>query len=474
MSEHSAIGLGFGAYLVVIFALGFAAYRNTSSTAGFFLGDRRLSAWVTALSAGASDMSGWLLLGLPGLAYSARFEAIWVALGLFIGTYLNWRLIARRLREQTANLGNALTIPEFLERRFDDDSHLLKLLSAFCILTFFVFYTASGFVAGAKLFEAAFGVPYTWAVWIGALLVLAYTSFGGFIAVAWTDALQALLMLAALVFVAIMSLQYGADGAPSPPAYGAFIVPSDQAALSGLTIASSLAWGLGYAGQPHILARFMAIRDPRRVDRARRLGTAWSGIVLVAALAVGVGGQYLIAPGTTLADPEKILFYAIETLLHPAVAGICLCAILAAIMSTADSQLLVAAAALTHDLMPGRDATKTLKRHRLAVVFICLVAIGLALEPDAAVLDMVAYAWAGFGATIGPAIIASLYFPRARRHSVLIGILVGALTVIIWEQFDDGIFALYSLLPGFIFNFVAIIITNWFYARSELIRQRAR
>ncbi len=464
MSDQSVVAVGFVVYSFAIAAMGIAAYRRTHDASGFILGDRRLSYWVTALSAGASDMSGWLLLGLPGLAYVSFYESAWVATGLLVGSYLNWLFIARPLREQSARYGDALTIPEFFERRFADSSHVLRTLSASCILLFFVFYTGAGLVAGGKLFEASFGLPYPAAVLIGAVLIVAYTSFGGFLAVAWTDALQAILMFFALLTVA--GLAMGDAGGDFPPRF-----PSDWLAkqtpnetpASWLAVSSALAWGLGYFGQPHILARFMAIGDSGHLGAARRLATGWTGVALCAAIAVGVSGHWELDPRLLVDDSEKVFIHLINALLHPAIAGICLAAILAAIMSTADSQLLVAAAALTHDLLPGNEGNpphQRLYRHRGAVVLICVFATALALDPGARVLDMVAYAWAGFGAAIGPCVIMSLYSADTKRWSALAGMLVGATTVVVWERLEGGVFDVYALLPGFGAGLATILVGN--------------
>lgn len=459
MSDATLIGITFGLYVIAVAALGFVAYRRTHNLSGFLLGDRKLSYWVTALSAGASDMSGWLLLGLPGLAYVSLYESMWVALGLFIGTYSNWRFVARPLREQSERYGQALTIPEFFERRFNDDTHALRTLSALCILVFFVFYTAAGFVAGGKLFAASFGLAYTDAVVVSAVLIVAYTSFGGFLAVAWTDALQATLMFVALVVVASLAFTYngGENSAPASVSRAA-----TDASWSATIVVSSLAWGLGYFGQPHILARFMAIEHSTELGSARRLATSWTGIALCAAIVVGFSAHSVLAVTLTASDSEKVFMHLINLLLHPAVAGICLAAILAAIMSTADSQLLIAAAAFTHDLVPNISGRRLgpLRWHRLAVAMICVIAMALSLDPDAMVFDMVAYAWAGFGATIGPCVIMSLYARDTSRWSALGGMLTGAVTVAMWEHRAGGIFDTYSLLPGFSAGIVTIVLAN--------------
>ena len=460
MNDETLTALAFVVYLLAIAALGLAAYRRTLGVSGFILGDRKLSYWVTALSAGASDMSGWLLLGLPGLAYVSIFESIWVAIGLLAGTYLNWRFVARPLRDNSERYGNALTIPEYFERRFNDDTHILRTLSALCILAFFVFYTAAGLVAGGKLFAASFGLPYGSAVVLGATLIVIYTTFGGFLAVAWTDALQATMMFFALATVAALALSYG--GELATPGGPEFSISTRPQPLSAVVVISSLAWGLGYLGQPHILNRFMAIGDPEQLGAARKLALGWTLICLGAAVIVGYCASAVLEFPLTANDSEQVFIRLIHILLHPAVAGVCLAAILAAIMSTADSQLLVAAAALTHDLFrhSSDEPQGVLRHHRVAVVLICLIAVTLALDPAAMVFDLVAYAWAGFGAALGPCIIMSLYSPKTTRWSALAGMLVGTVIVVTWESLDGGLFEMYALLPGFVSGLVAILLVN--------------
>lgn len=462
MDDDTLVALAFAAYLISIGVLGLIGYRRTQDASGFILGERKLSYWVTALSAGASDMSGWLLLGLPGLAYISIFESVWVAVGLFLGTYLNWRFVARPLRENSERYGNALTIPEYFERRFNDDTRILRTLSALCILLFFVFYTAAGLVAGGKLFAASFGVTYVNAVVITTTLIVSYTAFGGFLAVVWSDALQAVMMFFALAIVAILALSYGLE--PDTPIKAEPLLPSRPQSLSAIVIISSLAWGLGYLGQPHILNRFMAIRSPEKLDAARRLALGWTIICLSAAVIVGYSARTVLEFPLTSGSSEQVFIHLIHFLLHPAAAGVCLAAILAAIMSTADSQLLVAASALTHDL--SRNSTNrsrgVLRYHRAAVVLICVIAASLALDPDAMVFDLVAYSWAGFGATLGPCVIMSLYAPKTTKQSAILGMLVGTITVIAWGALEGGLFDMYALLPGFTSGLIAIFLTNAF------------
>ncbi len=471
--DHPArivVGLTFVCYLLAMLAIGWFAYRRTANISDFILGGRRLGPWVAALSASASDMSGWLLLGLPGYAYLAGMEAFWLALGLGVGTWLNWRLQARRLRIYSESIGNALTLPEFFARRFRDASGMLRIVSAFFILLFFLFYTSSGLVAGGKLFESVFDVPYLWAVTLGALAIIAYTSFGGFLAVSWTDLVQALLMAAALIVVPLIAFRDlgGIDTtfAGIARANRSFLDPLTDAhgeALTPIAILSLLGWGLGYFGQPHILARFQAIRSADQVPGARRIALSWVGVTLACALLVGLAGSRYFSPA--LADAETVFIQLVEALFHPVLAGICLAAILAAIMSTADSQLLVCSASFTEDFYKSvlrREATdrELVLVGRAAVFGIAALALVLAIDPENSVLALVAYAWAGFGAAFGPTLLLSLFWRRMTRNGAIAGILSGGVTVVVWKQLDGGIFELYELVPGFLISLLAILATS--------------
>ncbi|EGV51587.1 sodium/proline symporter PutP [endosymbiont of Riftia pachyptila] len=465
-----AIGATFLVYLLLMLAIGFWAWRRTSNLSDFVLGGRSLGSWVTALSASASDMSGWLLLGLPGYAYLSGLESLWLAAGLAVGTWLNWRLVAGRLRIASEQAGNALTLPEYLSNRFNDESGLIRIISAFFILLFFLFYTSSGLVAGGKLFESVFGLPYVWAVAAGALTVILYTTFGGFIAVSWTDLLQGLLMLAALLAVPLIALGElgGVAEALSrleqrnPHLLDPFS-DNSGAPLGWITIVSLAAWGLGYFGQPHILARFKAIRSVRQLPLARRIAMSWVVLSLIAASLVGLVG--VPSFDQPLADAERVFIELVGLLFHPLIAGICLAAILAAIMSTADSQLLVASSAFTEDLYRVLWRRQASERElvlvgRLAVVGIAAAAFLLALDPDSQVLDLVAYAWAGFGAAFGPVVVFSLYWSRMSRNGVLAGIIAGGVTVVLWKQLQGGIFDLYEIVPGILVATLAILLVS--------------
>ncbi|RRJ85441.1 sodium/proline symporter PutP [Aestuariirhabdus litorea] len=471
--EHSlVITMTFIAYLILMLAIGYVAYQRTSNSSDYFLGGRSLGPWPAALSAGASDMSGWLLLGLPGYAMSAGFEAFWLAGGLLLGFWGNWVLMARRLRVYTIISNDSLTLPEFFANRFRDNSRLLQVISAFFILLFFLFYTSSGLVAGGKLFETVFGLDYTWAVVIGALCVISYTLFGGFLAVSWTDLVQGLLMAAALLIVPIVALDgsFGSvftDMEAINPQLLDMFTDSKGEALSWIAIVSLLAWGLGYFGQPHILARFAAIRSNRDIPAARRIAVTWSGLSQLGALLVGfVGLLYVTANmGGELGDSEKIFMVLVNALFHPVIAGILLAAILAAVMSTADSQLLVSSSALAEDFYKAlvkRDATpeQVVKVGRYAVIAISFVALALALTPDSSVLGLVSYAWAGFGASFGPALLLALYWKRMNRNGALAGIIVGGVTIVVWKQLSGGLFDIYEIVPGILFSTIAIVVAT--------------
>jgi sodium/proline symporter len=459
-------------YMGICLVLGFVAYRRTTNLADYILGGRSLGSWVTAFSAQASDMSGWLLMGLPGLAYVAGVNSIWLVLGLIVGTWLNWRYIAAPLRTRTEQLGNSLTMPDYFERRFDDRSRVLRTLTAFFILVFFTFYTSSGFVATGRLFESLFGMPYHEAMFWGSIVMLAYTFFGGFLAVSWSDVLQGTLMFVALVLVASLAItMLGGPGdaaaaleARNPALLDPF-TNADGTAIGLIGILSLLAWGLGYPGQPHVLARFMAIRNADEMPTARRVAMGWVIVVLIGAILVGLTGVLLLDPPLAGPDSEKVFIVMSGQYLHPVLAGICLSGILAAIMSTASAQLLVASSAFAQDFYKGlfrRDPGRLelLWIGRGAVLAIAMLAFLLALNPNNKVLDLVAWAWAGFGAAFGPAIVLSLYWPRMTRNGALAGILVGGITVILWKQGSGGIFALYEMVPGVVLSALAIWIVS--------------
>jgi sodium/proline symporter len=466
MSPQGTITATFIVYLLAMLLLGLLAYRRTRDLSDYILGGRTLGSWTTAFSASASDMSGWLLLGLPGYAYLHGLEAAWIALGLWLGTYCNWRLIASRLRTYSLAAGNSLTLPEFLAQRFHDRRHTLRVVAATFILVFFLFYTSAGLVAGGKLFNAVFGLPYTWAVIAGAVAVMSYTLVGGFLAVCWTDLVQGLLMLVALLAVPVGAIRYlggwEATLTRIDPALLHLFITASGEPLGVIAILSLLGWGLGYFGQPHIQARFMAIHSLKAVPQARRIAIGWVTLTLSGALLVGLTGIPFLTFPLAGADSEKIFIEMVSTLFHPLPAGILLAAILAAIMSTADSQLLVCSAVLTDDFYKALLRRKAGVQElvyvgRATVAGIASLALLIALEPENRVLELVAYAWAGLGAAFGPTLLLALYWKRMTRQGALAGIVAGGVTVLFWKQAHGGLFELYELVPGFIISTLTIL-----------------
>ncbi len=449
------IGVIFVIYTAVIFFIAFRAYTKTHDHADYLLANRNLPGWLAALSAGASDMSGWLLLGLPGLAYVAHQEAFWIALGLGCGTYFNWRLVAPRLHTQSMRHSDSLTLPSYFANRYPDCARLLRISSALMILLFYVIYLSAGMVGAAKLFVAVFEMTYVSALLISAAVVVSYTMLGGFKAVVNTDALQALLMICALIAASLMistALDYDS--------YSAENLFEQDATLGFVAIVSALAWGLGYPGQPHILARFMATRDAAQIRSAAKIAISWTLVCLTSALLVGVLASVHPSLGQYSGDPEKIFIVASQWLFHPVIAGVVTAAVLAAIMSTADSQLIIAASALYYDLAPERSRAQSsrvwLISIRLVTLMLGCVSALFAFNPSSSVLGLVAYAWAGFGASFAPAILLSLWTRRVPGIAIFVGMVVGCVTVVVVETFSIGGPELYSLIPGFALNLSAV------------------
>ncbi|HEX9779102.1 MAG TPA: sodium/proline symporter PutP [Geopsychrobacteraceae bacterium] len=458
-----AVLLTFVVYLLGMLGIGLFAYLRTKDLSDYVLGGRQLGGAVAALSAGASDMSGWLLLGLPGAMYAAGMNQVWIATGLAIGAYLNWQFVAKRLRHYTEIAQDSITIPDYLENRFGDSSRLLRVISALVILVFFTIYTSSGMVGGAILFEKTFGLDYQVALWVGAVVIVSYTFLGGFLAVSWTDFFQGILMFLALIVVPLVTLrQLGsldtavfAAASQDPKMLDVF------ADMSLLGIVSLMAWGLGYFGQPHILARFMAVKSVAEIPKARLIGISWMVFALFGSMFTGFAGIAYFAKAP-LENPETVFMTLTQVLFNPWVAGILLAAILSAIMSTIDSQLLVCSSTIAEDfykalLRKNAGDKELVFVSRLAVVSIALLAIFFASNPESSVLSLVAYAWAGFGAAFGPVVILSLFWKRMTRNGALAGMVVGALSVIVWKQLSGGLFDVYEILPGFIFCTLACI-----------------
>jgi sodium/proline symporter len=457
-------------YLGAMLGIGLYFYFKTKNLSDYVLGGRQLNGWVAPLSAQASDMSGWLLMGLPGYAYVAGMESIWIALGLAVGTYLNWKIIAKRLRIYTQLAGDSITIPDYFENRFKDNSKTLRIVSAIFIVVFFLFYTTSGFVAGGKLFSAVFGIPYVTALTIGAFVIVGYTFLGGFLAVCWTDFFQGMMMFFSVIAVPIIGIKslggYNQTMNLLKEFNPNFLNPFTDAAgspLSIIAIISLLAWGLGYFGQPHILVRFMAISSPSEIKKSRIIAMIWVLLSLLAAVFIGIVGISYVQPMLTDAAKETVFIVMVNQMFPAILAGLLLASVLAAIMSTADSQLLVTASSLTEDfykVLFRKNATdkELILISRLSVIVIAISAYLLALNENSSILKIVSYAWAGFGATFGPAIIISLFWKRMTRNGALAGMISGGVLVIIWKQLSGGIFDLYEIVPGFIVSAIAIII----------------
>lgn len=449
-------------YLIALITFGIIFYRYSNTLSDYILGGRKLKSGVAALSAGASDMSGWLLLGLPGAVYAAGMNQIWIAVGLSIGAFLNWQYIAARLRRYTEQTNDAITLPDYLEHRFEDNSRSLRIVAATVILIFFAIYTASGMVAGAKLFEATFGWDYAIALWSGSAVIVVYTFLGGFLAVSWTDFFQGILMFLALITAPIMLMftYENWDGITTTVGSidpGMLSVYHETTFLGALSL---LAWGFGYFGQPHILARFMAIDSPKSVPKAQMIGITWMVFSLFGAILVGFTGIAYFAD-TGLEDQEFVFLNMIQELFNPWIAGILLAAILSAVMSTVDSQLLVCSSAIAEDFYKGMIRPEASNNElvwigRFSVVGVAIIALILAYNPESMVLELVAYAWAGFGASFGPVIIFSLFWKRMTLQGALAGVITGAIVVVAWHNLEGGLFDLYEILPGFVLASAAI------------------
>ena len=460
--------ISFIGYMLVMLVIGFYFYFKTSDLSDYVLGGRGLNSSVTALSAGASDMSGWLLLGLPGMMYSDGIVGSWIALGLIVGAYLNWHYVAKPLRVYTHHLNDSLTIPDYLANRFEDKGNVLRVITAVVILLFYTLYTSSGLVGGAKLFEATFDIAYADALLIGSFVIVSYTFLGGYNAVSWTDFIQGILMMLALVITPVVVI-FELGGISNALHSIQTIDPTHLNILSGasfISIVSLLAWGLGYFGQPHILVRFMSIRDENEVHHAKYIGMTWMIISVIGSLSVGFFGlAYIVANGVDLADSEKIFITLTQLIFNPWIAGFLLAAILAAIMSTVDSQLLVSSSVLTRDIYhaiirKNASDTELVWIGRATVIGVAFIAWLISADKNSSVLSLVSYAWAGFGAAFGPLIILSLYSRNITKYGAIAGMLVGALTVIVYKQLEGGIFDIFELLPGFIFSWIAIVICS--------------
>lgn len=474
-------------YLCGMIYVGFFFSRKGSADTSdeFYLGGRKLGPVVTAMSAEASDMSSWLLMGLPGLAYlSGLAEPVWTAVGLAVGTYFNWLIVAKRLRRYSANIG-AITIPDFFARRYRDERHILSCIAAVIILVFFIPYTASGFKAVGTLFNSLFNVDYHVAMVVGAVIIIGYTVLGGFLAVSTTDLIQSVVMSVALVVIVFFGVSQAGgwavvvENAKSLPGYLNVTQGYDAAAGSAgsfgiLPIASTLAWGLGYFGMPHILLRFMAVREEKELTLSRRIGSIWVVISMGVAILIGIIGYSVSQTGkipmlTNIADSETIVVRLADLLssngvFFALVAGVVLAGILACTMSTADSQLLTAASSVSQNLMQEffhiRMSNKaSMLAARGTVIAIAVVGVALAWNPDSSVFRIVSFAWAGFGAAFGPVMLFALFWKRSNKWGALAGMVSGGVMVFVWKfgiANLGGAWAIYELLPAFLVGCVAI------------------
>ncbi len=470
LENNWPIALAFILYLVLMMSIGLYYSRRQKNLSSYILGDRQLGPWLTSMSAEASDMSGWMLMGLPGYAYLHGLSAFWTGIGLIVGTWANWVLVSKRLRNYTEVADNSLTIPDYLSNRFEDRKNGLRLICALFIILFFIIYTSSGFVAAGKLFNTIFGIPYLHALLLGAFVVVFYTFLGGFSAVALTDFIQGTMMFFTVLYVPVAATI--ALGGPMPTLdilskegsdFFSFFPDSTGVSALLVMIVSSLGWGLGYFGQPHILVKFMAIGDPKELKKSTRIAMTWVLLSLSFAIAIGVVGKAYLSTPLENANAERVFILMAESLSAPFITGIIWSAILAAIMSTSSSQLLVTSSAVSRDLFQAflkKDASeKTLIRvSRLSVLLVSAIAVYLGSDPNSYIFSIVSYAWAGFGACFGATVLLSLYWKRMTLKGAYAGVIVGGLTVLIWKHFEW--FGLYELVPGFFFSVAAIVIVS--------------
>ncbi|MCQ2584564.1 MAG: sodium/proline symporter PutP [Treponema sp.] len=473
--------IAFVLYLGVMIFVGLRNASKNNSSADFFLGGRKVGPWVTALSAEASDSSAWLLMGLPGLCYLGGIqESIWTAVGLIAGTYLSWLFVAKPLRKCSIAFGDSITIPEFLSNRFNDKTHLLSIVSVFFIVLFFTIYTASGFVACAKLFNSVFGINYHAGLAIGIVVILCYTVTGGYTAVCTTDFIQGSLIFIAFVVSTVIAVFAIGGFGETANIFQNFqaVAGTELQAFNGMGIVSALAWGLGYFGMPHIIVRFMGIRSNTEIGKARRIGIIWMVISYIGAILIGtIGVVYLKKYGITLdsVSAETVFSETMQNMYPAFIAGIFLCAILAASMSTADSQLLAASSAVSQDIFKGlikKDAEEkdVLTVSRFTVFLISLIALLLSLNPKSSIFSLVSFAWSGFGGTFGPLVLLALYWKRTTAPGAIAGLLCGGIVDVIWHYIPASvspIFGLYEIVPAFVACLVVTVIVSLCTKQSE-------
>lgn len=495
MEDKLQVLLAMVGYMLIVIGIGvFFARRSHKNSENYFLGGRSLGPWVAAMSAEASDMSGWLLMGLPGVAYWCGIaDAAWTAIGLAVGTYINWLIVSKRLRAYSV-VSDAITVPDFLSNRYHEKKKVILVISALFVLIFFTIYAASCFVTCGKLFSGLFGYSYHSMMIIGALFVLIYTALGGFLAESASDFMQAIVMIIALIGVVIFGTAHAGgigaviDNAKSIPGFfsltetaqpitdaagvqqanGTTPLFGDAASYGFLTILSTASWGLGYFGVPQVLLRFMAIRKTSELKRSRRIATVWVVISLTAAVFIGVLGRYILPVDPALATKsgaENVFADLSKLLFHPVLAGVVMAGILAATISSSDSYLLIAASAVSKNLFEGvvkKDATdkQVMTVSRIVLVLISVVGIIIAWNEKSVIFDVVSFAWSGFGATFGPIILFSLFWKRTNRHGAVAGMLSGGISVFVWKLLLKplgGIFGIYELLPAFLISCAFII-----------------
>ena len=488
-TAHLCITLAILVYLGCMLYVGYRCSKNNNDSADFYLGGRKLGPLVTAMSAEASDMSSWLLMGLPGLAYlTGVADAGWTAIGLAIGTYLNWRIVAKRIRRYTHVAGNSITLPSFFSNRYRDEKKILQSIGAIFIVIFFIPYTASGFAACGKLFSSLFGINYQVAMVISALIIVGYTTLGGFLAASTTDFIQSIIMSIALIIVFIFGINVAGgvsavvENAQSLPGYLTMHTTYDP--VSGteqpypiISIVSMIAWGLGYFGMPHILLRFMAIEDEEKLKLSRKVATGWVVISLAVAVLIGIIGLAMTAAGELIpleGSASETIIVKIADLMSqhgvlPALlAGTILAGILASTMSTADSQLLAASSSVSSDLLGDFLKKKTGKKgsmfaDRITLLIIALVAVFLARDPNSSVFNIVSFAWAGFGAVFGPVVLFALFWKRSNWQGALAGMISGGAMVFIWKYLVrplGGAWDIYELLPAFLVSCAALVLVS--------------
>ncbi|MGN0586023.1 MAG: sodium/proline symporter PutP [Oscillospiraceae bacterium] len=474
--------VAFAVYLLMMLGIGFYFTNKSKKMSDYFLAGRGLNSWVTAMSAQASDMSGWLLMGLPGAAYASGMGNYWIAIGLAIGTILNWAFVAKPLRRFTEAAGDSITIPQYLQNRFKANSPVVRLVCAAVIFIFFLVYTTSAFVSGGKLFQVVFNIDTTnvtytkMAVIISAVIIVAYTFLGGFNAVAWTDLIQGLLMIMAIVALPIALISSIQNFSPEMIAETAKLGSDDTTGYASLfaghsanSIISDLAWALGYFGMPHILVRFMAIKDAKSVKKSAIIAIVWVIISLAAAVLIGILGRVYfertVGQNLTAAEYELVFIMAVKHMFPSALAGVFLSAVLASIMSTADSQLLVTASAVVNDffkvIVKKEVSDKALMWiSRGTVMVVSVIACILALDPKDSIMGIVSNAWAGFGAAFGPAILLSLYWKRLTLKGTVAGIIGGAGTVLLWDNILHLGGVMYSIVPGFVVSIILTVVVS--------------